>query len=65
LAFGGLIASLVYLLNIRFGILIPFIILFGIFWLEVGSSLFQILRKKIFKKKLFTVAPFHHALEHS
>lgn len=65
LAFGWLVASLVYLLNMRFGVLIPFILLFMLFWVEFGSSFLQIARKKIFKKKLFTIAPFHHALEHS
>lgn len=64
LALGGLIATLVYLLNIKFGIIIPFIILFAIFRLEIGSSFMQIAWKKIFKRKLFTIAPFHHSLEH-
>jgi len=65
LALGWLIATLVYLLNIKFGIIIPFLILFMIFWVEVWSSFLQILRKKIFKRKLFTIAPFHHSLEHN
>ena len=64
LALGGLIATLVYLLNIKFGIFIPFLILFAIFWVEIGSSFLQLTRKKFFKKKLFTIAPFHHSLEH-
>ena len=59
----GLVAALVYLLNIRIGIMIPFIIMFLIFWIEIGSSLLQIFRKKTFKKKLFLIAPFHHLLE--
>lgn len=65
LAFGGLTAALVYLLNIKFGIIIPFIILFALFRIEIWSSFLQIFWKKIFKKKLFTIAPFHHALEHA
>lgn len=65
LGFWWLIAALVYLLNIRFGIMIPFILMFALFWIEIGSSFFQILWKKLFKRKLFTVAPFHHALEHA
>ncbi len=65
LAYGGLIAALVYLLNIRFGIVIPFLLMFLLFWMELGSSFLQIMWKKIWKKKLFTVAPFHHALEHA
>lgn len=64
LAIGWFVATLVYLINIRFGIIIPFIILFGIFWIELWSSGLQIFRKKVFKKKLFAVAPFHHLLEY-
>ncbi len=64
LALGWLIATLVYLLNIKFGIIIPFMIMFTIFRLEIGSSFLQITRKKIFKRKLFTIAPYHHSLEH-
>lgn len=63
-ALGGFVASLVYLLNMRFGIVIPFLIMFGIFILELSSSAMQIFWKKVFKKKLFAVAPFHHLLEH-
>lgn len=64
LALGGMLATLVYLLNINFGIFIPFMMLLLIFWVELASSFFQILWKKTFKKKLFAVAPFHHLLEH-
>lgn len=63
-ALGGLLASLIYLLNMRFWILIPFLIIFGIFIVELCSSFLQIFWKKVFKKKLFTVAPFHHLLEY-
>ncbi|MFC2495193.1 MAG: phospho-N-acetylmuramoyl-pentapeptide-transferase [Candidatus Absconditicoccaceae bacterium] len=63
-ALGGLLASLIYLLNMRFGILIPFLIIFGIFIVELCSSFLQIFWKKVFKRKLFTVAPFHHLLEY-
>lgn len=65
LAFWWLIAALVYLLNIRFWIIVPFILMFWIFRMEIGSSFLQIMWKKICKKKLFSVAPFHHALEHA
>ena len=34
-----------------------------VFVLEAGSSLIQILSKKIFKKKIFISAPMHHHLE--
>ena len=63
-ALGGLLASLIYLLNMRFWILIPFLIIFGIFIVKLCSSFLQIFWKKVFKKKLFTVAPFHHLLEY-
>jgi phospho-N-acetylmuramoyl-pentapeptide-transferase len=46
------------------GIIIPFMILFLLFWLEIGSSALQIFWKKVFKHKLFAIAPFHHLLEH-
>lgn len=63
LALGGLISTLVYLISIKIGFLIPFIILFTVFWCEVGSSLLQITRKKVFKRKLFLIAPLHHLFE--
>jgi phospho-N-acetylmuramoyl-pentapeptide-transferase len=44
--------------------LIPFLIIFGIFIVELCSSFLQIFWKKVFKRKLFTVAPFHHLLEY-
>ncbi|MBS8122517.1 hypothetical protein [Candidatus Vampirococcus lugosii] len=64
LALGGLISSLIYLLDIRVGIIIPFMFLFLIFWVELSTSFLQIFWKKIFKKKLFAIAPFHHLLEY-
>lgn len=63
-ALGGLVASLIYLLNMRFWILIPFLIIFGIFTIEICSSFLQIFWKKTLKRKLFAVAPFHHLLEY-
>ncbi|HMY80938.1 MAG TPA: phospho-N-acetylmuramoyl-pentapeptide-transferase [Candidatus Absconditabacterales bacterium] len=63
LALGGLISTLVYLISIKIGFLIPFLILFGVFRLEVGSSMLQIFRKKVFKHKLFLIAPLHHLFE--
>ena len=44
-------------------VLLPFIGL--IFVLEAGSSLTQILSKKLFHKRIFIAAPFHHHLEAS
>lgn len=63
LALWWLVATLLYLLNIKNSILIPFIVLFGLFAIEFFSSALQIFWKKVFKKKLFTIAPFHHNLE--
>lgn len=63
-ALWWLLSSLIFILNMRMGILLPFIFIFSPFILETLSSWLQIIYKKIFKKKLFTVAPFHHYLEH-
>jgi len=63
-ALWGLIASLLYLLNMRTWIFLPFIILFGIFIVNIASSFLQIFWKKYFKRKLFAVAPLHHLFEH-
>jgi UDP-N-acetylmuramyl pentapeptide phosphotransferase/UDP-N-acetylglucosamine-1-phosphate transferase len=46
------------------GILLPFLLLFLVFWIEIGTSALQIFWKKIYKRKLFAIAPFHHRLEH-
>ena len=46
LALGGLVATLVYLLNIRMWILIPFLVLFAVFEIEIFSSFLQIVWKK-------------------
>lgn len=64
LALWWLISSLVYLIDIRTWILLPFMVLFAIFWIEIWTSFLQIFWKKIFKKKLFAIAPFHHLLEY-
>ena len=64
LAIGWLIASLVYLLNIKMWILIPFLILFLIFEIELLSSFIQIISKKFLKKKILPIAPLHHTLEY-
>lgn len=63
LALGWLISTLVYLISIKIGFIIPFMILFSIFWLEIWSSLLQIGRKKLFQRKLFIIAPIHHLFE--
>jgi phospho-N-acetylmuramoyl-pentapeptide-transferase len=64
LALWWFLASLLYLLNMRIGIFIPFIVLFWIFILEVWSSALQMFWKKRFKRKLFPMAPLHHFFEH-
>lgn len=58
------LASLLYIINMRMGILIPFVIIFLLFIIDVGSSLLQIIWKKRFHKKLFAVSPLHHLFEH-
>ena len=63
LAIWWMVSSLLYLIGIKIWFIIPFFVLTGIFWLELLSSALQIFRKKIFKKKLFLIAPFHHLLE--
>lgn len=65
LALWWFLSSLVYLLNIRMWILIPFIILFALFFIELFSSFIQMFWKKFFKKKFFAIAPYHHLLEHN
>lgn len=62
-ALWWLLASLIYILNMRMGIFIPFIVIFTIFIAETWSSALQIIRKKIWNKKLFSVAPLHHMYE--
>lgn len=62
-AMWWLLASLVFLLNMRMWIFIPFIIIFWLFILDLLSSALQIFWKKRFKKKLFVVSPLHHLFE--
>ena len=64
LALWWMVSSLLYLLNLREWFFIPFLILFILFRIELFSSGIQIFRKKVFKRKLFAIAPFHHLLEH-
>jgi phospho-N-acetylmuramoyl-pentapeptide-transferase len=63
-ALCGLLATLIFTLNMRMGIVIPFIVIFLVFALDAGSSALQIASKKIFKKKIFPSAPIHHSFEH-
>lgn len=59
-----LIAATTYLLNMSIGILIPMIIVFLIFIIDLCTSWLQMFRKKVFHHKLFPIAPFHHYLEY-
>ncbi len=63
-ALWGLLSTLILLLNMREGIIIPFLILFLIFIVELLSSFLQIFWKKYRKKKLFPIAPLHHLFEY-
>lgn len=63
LALGWLVSTLVYLLGIKIGIIIPFTICFALFILEIWSSFLQLMSKKIRGRKLWAIAPFHHYLE--
>lgn len=63
-ALWWLIASLLYFLNMRTGIFIPFLILFSLFIIELCSSFLQIFWKKYLKRKLFAISPLHHLFEH-
>ncbi len=62
-AIWWLLASLIYLLNMRMWIFIPFVVIFGLFIVDIWSSALQIFWKKRFKKKLFAVSPLHHLFE--
>ena len=62
-AMGWLFATLIYLLNMRIWIIIPFLILFLPFIVDLCTSFLQIFWKKVFHKKLFEVAPLHHLFE--
>lgn len=59
MAFGATLA-MVGLLSGKF---VPLLIVGGIFLLDGGSSMLQILSKAIFKKRIFPIAPVHHLLE--
>lgn len=60
LAFGATFAVIGLLLGKTFSL--P--IIGGVFVLEIGSSLIQLLSKKFLKRKIFPVAPVHLFLQH-
>ena len=64
LALWWLLSTLLYVLNMRMGIFIPFLVIFLLFIIDTSSSFLQIVSKKYLKKKLFTTAPLHHLFEH-
>ena len=59
-----LIAATTYLLNMSIWIFIPACIVFLIFIIDLCTSGLQMFWKKVFKHKLFPIAPFHHYLEY-
>lgn len=61
---GGLLSVTVLLLNMSIGIIIPFIVLFLPFTIELLSSFTQMIWKKYRHKKLFPIAPLHHLCEY-
>lgn len=60
LSFGATFAVIGLILGKAFAL--P--IIGGVFILEIGSSLIQIIGKKYFHRKIFPVAPFHLFLQH-
>lgn len=61
LSFGATFAVIGLILGKAFAL--P--IIGGVFIIEIGSSLIQIIGKKYFNKKLLPVAPFHLLLQHN
>ena len=59
MAFGATLA----LMGLLSGKIIALMIIGGIFLIDGGSSLLQILSKNIFKRRVFPIAPIHHWLE--
>ena len=59
LAFGATMA----VVGLMLGKIIALAVIGGIFIIEIGSSLFQMLSKSIRKKKLFSAAPLHLLLQ--
>ncbi len=64
LALWWLLSSLLYILNMRMGIFIPFLVIFALFIIDTWSSFLQILSKKYLKRKIFPTSPLHHLFEY-
>jgi phospho-N-acetylmuramoyl-pentapeptide-transferase len=60
LSFGATLAVVGLLL----GKIMALVVIGGLFILEIGSSLLQLLSKKIFRRKIFTAAPAHLFLQY-
>lgn len=60
LAFGATLA----VVGLLSGKIIVLMVVAGLFIVDGGSSLVQILSRKIFKRRVFPIAPIHHWLEH-
>jgi phospho-N-acetylmuramoyl-pentapeptide-transferase len=58
LALWGLLSSLLYILNMRMGIFIPFLVIFGIFIVDTWSSFYKYFPKNISKRKYLQHPPF-------
>lgn len=65
LALWWILATILYILNMRMWIFIPFLIVFAIFIIDTASSFLQILSKRYLKRKLYPTSPLHHLLEHN
>jgi len=59
LAFGATLA----VIGLLIGKVVALVIIGGIFVVEGGSSLLQIVSFKLFKKRILPIAPLHHALQ--
>jgi phospho-N-acetylmuramoyl-pentapeptide-transferase len=42
---------------------LPFLVITGVFWVELGSSVIQMISIKYFDRKVFKIAPIHHHFE--
>lgn len=59
LSLGGVIATISLIIKKE----ILTLIIGGVFVLEAGSVIIQVLSFKIWKKRIFNMAPFHHHFE--
>lgn len=59
MAFGSTLA----LVGLLSGKILPLVVIGGIFVLDGGSSLIQILGKHLLKRRIFPIAPIHHTFE--